>query len=156
MSRKTLKGKKLSYLISKANKAYEEKFYLETIFLCHSIIEERLRSTVLKTDGDFGKKHKIPGCVKRFKKNIKDKNFMFHLFFSEEQMKQIYIWKKSKRDNLIHEIENNFDVVNDIDKLHKIANEGILLMKNLNSTVMRWKKQAIKHNVIDNKILEDE
>jgi len=148
MSRKTKKGKNIKYLISKAILAEKECFYLETIFLCHSIIEERLRSTILKTDNNFGAKHKIPGCIKRFKLNITNKDYLFEIFFTRNLLKEIYIWKKSKRDNLIHELENNYNMINNKSTLEEIAKDGMYLMKELNASVMRWKKRAKKTNII--------
>ena len=144
MNRKTKKGKNIKLLISKATLAQKEGFYLETIFLCHSIIEERLRSTILKTDIKFGNRNKIPGCIKRFKKNIKQENYLFEKFFTQEILNKIKTWKKSKRDNLIHELEKNYDIINNETELEEIAESGMNLMKELSSAVMRWKKQAKK------------
>ncbi|MCT7611470.1 hypothetical protein N5U14_11540 [Aliarcobacter butzleri] len=148
MSRKILKGKILKELISKAIDAEKNGFYLESIFLCHSIIEERLRSTILKVDQKFGNKHKIPGSIKRFNNYIKNKEFLFNRYFDEKELKKINKWKKLRRDNLIHELEKNDDLINNENELYKIAAEGQALMRQLNKTVMKWKKNVIKEKII--------
>ena len=48
MSRVNEHGKYISKLITKSLSAQSEGFYLESIFLSHSIIEDRLRRTMKK------------------------------------------------------------------------------------------------------------
>jgi len=148
MNRKTKKGKNLKYLISKAILAEKESFYLETIFLCHSIIEERLRSTVLKTDSTFGKRHKIPTTIGRFKRYINNEEYLFDIYYKKDFLKKILKWKKAKRDPLMHELERNINIIDDKEKLELIAKEGINLMRELNATVMKWKRKAKKQKII--------
>ncbi len=141
MNRAKKKGIVISELVEKSRNALKEGFYLEAVFLIHVIIEERLRSTLLKVNPNLGGRNKIPGCIKKIKQYKTERSHLFHLHFSDSLLKEIQIWKKSKRDKLIHDIDNNYELINDFERLKVIANEGDRLMKTLNADVMRWKKR---------------
>ena len=151
MYRKVKKGLNISNLINKSTFALNEKFYLESIFLSHAIIEERLRSLLLKVNPTLGGRNKIKQCIKKINKYINNEEYLFNIYFSNDEtndlLKEILTWK-GKRDNLIHEFEKNYDLINDNNKLKNIANEGDNLMRSLNTIVMRWKKNALKQKVI--------
>jgi len=152
MYRKTEKGLNITKLIDKSSLAINENFYLESIFLSHAIIEERLRSSLLKVNPELGGKNKIPGCIKKLNQYIKNEDYLFNIYFANDKtdnlLKNILKWKKGQRDNLIHELEKNYDLINDHDKLKSIAEEGDKLMRSLNTIVMRWKKNALKQKII--------
>ena len=119
MGRKQAKGQNISALIDKSKLARKENFYLESIFLSHAIIEERLRSVLLKIKSDLGSRNKIPSCIKKLKSKIKTQEYLFHLYFDKTFLDKILDWKKSSRDRLMHELEKNFNIVSDIEKLKK-------------------------------------
>ena len=91
MSRVNEHGKYISKLITKSLSAQSEGFYLESIFLSHSIIEDRLRRTMKKIRKDYGESRKIPDAVKDFQYRIKNKEFLFNEFFTDYLMKKIII-----------------------------------------------------------------
>ena len=148
MSRVNEHGKYISKLITKSLSAQSEGFYLESIFLSHSIIEDRLRRTMKKIRKDYGESRKIPDAVKDFKYRIKNKEFLFNEFFTDDLMKKIIIWKKSKRDKLTHELEKNVDIINDIHLIESIATEGYELSRELCNAVMKWKNKVKKEGLL--------
>jgi hypothetical protein len=97
-----------------------------------------------KVNPKLGGKNKIPGCIKKLNQYIKNEKYLFNIYFANDKtnnlLKNILKWKKSKRDNLIHQLEKNYDLINDHDKLKSIADECHNLMRSLNTIVMRWKK----------------
>lgn len=142
MSRVNKHGKYISELINKSENAQNKGFYLESIFLSHSILEDRLRRTMKKVRNDYGASRKIPDAVKDFQFRIKKKEFFFDEFFSNNLMDKIIGWKKSKRDKLTHELEKNVDIINDTNLIKDIANEGYELSRELCNAVMNWKNKV--------------
>lgn len=96
----------------------------------------------------MGGRNKIPGCIKKIQQYNKIKSCLFHLYFPDKLLHEIKIWKKTKRDKLIHDLENNYELISDTERLKDTANKGDELMRELNSAVMRWKRQAQKNNLI--------
>ena len=148
MSRVNEHGKYISKLITKSLSAQSEGFYLESIFLSHSIIEDRLRRTMKKIRNDYGESRKIPDAVKDFKYRIKKKQFLFNDFFSMDLMEKIITWKKSNRDKLTHELEKNVDIINNIEFIKNIATEGYELSRELCNAVMKWKNKVKKEGLL--------
>jgi len=148
MTRLTKKGIVISSLIDKSTLALSEGFYLEVIFLSHVIIEERLKSTLLKVYKNLGERNKIPGCIKKIKNLKEDKLYLFDVYFKDDLLKKILSWKKQKRDPLIHEIEQNYDLINSSNELESIAKDGNKLVRDLSTAIMKWKRDVKRQKLI--------
>ena len=135
--RKTEKGIRFTTLISKADYALETKFYLEASAICFAVIEERLRSVLIKTKKrEIGGKHKIDSCIKQLK-NLRKTEPLIDKFFTVAFLNEINRWK-NERNDITHElIENDVDEI----KLEENAKQGRKIVRVLNALIMRWKKE---------------
>lgn len=140
MTRHTAKGNRFESLISKADLALENEFYLEAISICYAIIEERLRSVLMKTHfPTLGNKHKVDSCLKKIK-IVKKKDSLLAKYFTSELIKKIDDWKED-RNNVMHELaEEGID----FPKIITCATEGREVLSELAATIMRWKKEFKK------------
>lgn len=140
MSRHTAKGNRFESLIGKADLALENEFYLEAISICYAIIEERLRSVLIKTHNPtLGKKHKVDSCLKKIKA-VKKTDALLAKYFTPDLLKKIDDWKEERND-VMHELAEegiNFP------KIVTCATEGRELLAELAATIMRWKKEFTK------------
>ncbi|MCG9879644.1 MAG: hypothetical protein MH472_03505 [Bacteroidia bacterium] len=135
--RKTDKGTRFKTLISKADYALETEFFLEASAICYAVIEERLRSILIKTlNREIGEKHKIDSCVKQIKK-LRRTEPLIAKYYTVDFMNEINLWK-NERNDITHElIEYEVDEI----KLEQNAKKGRKILRVLNATIMRWKKE---------------
>jgi len=142
MSRHTAKGTRFEALISKADIALENEFYLEAISICYAIIEERLRSVLIKTYGrKLGEKHKVDSCLKRIKRENKT-NSILSKYFTHTLLTKVDQWKDD-RNEIMHQLaEKGIE----FSKIVTCAETGRELLAELAATTMRWKKEWKKQN----------
>jgi hypothetical protein len=140
MPRKTQKGQRFEGLIAKADLAISHHFYLEATAICYAIIEERLRSVLIKTFArELGAKHKIDSCLDYIKVSRK-KYQLIAKYFPTTFTKSIHDWKES-RNEIMHELaDSGLDEI----KTQKCAKEGRLLVSELTKLIMKWKKEFNK------------
>jgi hypothetical protein len=138
------KGELFEHLISKADLALNNKFYLETSWIVYSIIEERLISVITKIDKRTpGNGFKVDKCLKRLKYLIvKENNELLKRHFELELIDRIRVWKNS-RNSTMHDLAKKHITESRIEKL---AKEGNQIMRELNATLMRFKKDWKKTN----------
>lgn len=136
--RKDEKGKLLADLISRVDIALENKFYLEASWIEYSIIEDRLISVIAKIDNrNPGNGFKVDKCLKRLKYlRDNENNTLIVKHFSTVLLDNIRTWKNN-RNSTMHDLAKKHITEKRIENL---ATEGKLLMRELNASVMRFKK----------------
>ena len=143
MKRYVAKGIRFETLISKADLAIENKFFLETITICYAIIEERLRSVLGKLNNrELGEKHKVDSCIKKIKKETKT-NALLRKYFSKELIDKIDNWKETRND-IMHELaDQEIEYI----KIETCARDGRILMAEVAKVIMHWKKEWEKAKI---------
>jgi hypothetical protein len=142
-SRETNKGKLFADLISRVDVALENKFYLEASWIEYSIIEERLISIIKKVDErNPGNGFKVDKCLKRLKYLINKENHqLLKRHFTIDFLDEISKWK-NKRNSTMHDLAKKHITEQRVENL---AREGKDLMRELNATIMRFKKDWKKN-----------
>lgn len=137
-SRVTDKGKLFADLISRVDVALKNKFFLEASWIEYSIIEERLLSIIKKVDNrNPGNGFKVDKCLKRLKHLIKNEDHdLLKRHFTIEFLERIRQWKNS-RNSTMHDLAKKHITEQRVENL---ALEGNALMRELNASIMRFKK----------------
>jgi len=142
MKTKTSSRKVVKKLIQKAGLALKNEFYLETSWIISTILETRLKSIMTRVEGkNPGTGYHLERCVKRVKYLIVKGD---HSILSREiglpLVDAIRVWKNSRNK-----------VLNDMSEKHisnrrfaTLAQEGIVLMQELNGSYKKFKSGWIK------------
>jgi hypothetical protein len=140
-------GKKsVSQLVPRAGLALKNEFYLETSMIVSSMIEKKLRNVITRVEKrNPGSGFGIGKCVKRLKYLIlKNADPLIVKYFEIRLIDELRNWKNYRNSILrdmceIHITRN---------RLQKMAEDGIVLMQELNSSYKKfkqdWKKGLIK------------
>jgi len=152
-----LSPKKSNYdrLVEKAKVAKDEGYYVEMLFLVHSLIEQKLKQTLALTHTSFSETVEFSECIDKFKENISNKFFLFDSCFENKLFDELKDWKYNKANFIINELENNYEIIQNEKSIKKIANKGFLLMTKLNETANKWQKKAKKKKLIKKKKQND-
>lgn len=163
MPRLTEKGKRFEKLINKADEAYKNGYYVETISLVYSLFEERTYAFLDMLDVKYNKKQKLAGCLGELKKAIQKKTIGVTPkkiskdglcnYISDDLLKdksksatkdddknsihgQIDKWRKDRND-VIHDLAKGLV---DYAATKEIAESGYKLFKKYTALIMRVKK----------------
>jgi len=141
--RQNEKGKLFETLIKKVDVAIKHKFYLEASWIQYSIIEERLLSIVKKIDNrNPGNGFKVDKCLTRLKVLItKENNELLKRHFTVEFIERIRSWKNN-RNSIMHDLAKKHITET---RIKNLAIDGNKLMRELNATIMRFKKDWKKN-----------
>ncbi len=111
------------------NKALQNEFYLEAVFIEYAIMEDRTES-ILRYEGNEIQSNRfvsIDKKIKEIKKLLVDEECLAGRYFTDEFMDQLLSWK-NQRNGLIHAlIKRNTTTQELID----LAEEGRILTKDL-------------------------
>lgn len=142
------KAIRFDYLVKRTDLAITEEFYLEASWICYAIIEDRMRSIIVKLNGSVKNRWKIYDCTTEIYK-LKESDETIKKYFSDELLFKINDWRE-KRNNLMHELVEGTS--QDIE-FKDIAVEGRNILRELKDKVRKFKKALIKENRL--KKLED-
>lgn len=139
MSRFTVKGKRFENLIFRADNALAHNYCIEASTIYYAIMEERFISVFGKLGVTLNKKQKIAYCIEQLIE-LRKTNQIVANTFSLDLLKNIDQWR-SQRNGIIHDFAKQEISYEQISEWAKI---GQKLMKQLNASVMRFKKQLYK------------
>lgn len=97
-----IKATRFDYLVKRAELALAEEFYLEASWLCYAIIEERIRSVIVKLNGTVKSNWKIFDCITEIEKKRPSDTILNELF-PKDFTDKINAWR-SKRNSLMHDL----------------------------------------------------
>jgi hypothetical protein len=142
MKKKTNSRKVIKQLISKAGLALKNEFYLETSWIISTIIETRLKSIITRIEGkNPGTGYNLERCIKRVKYLIVKGD---HSILSSEigllLVDAIRVWKNSRNKILKDMSEKHISK----QRFATLAQEGIVLMQELNGSYKKFKSDWIK------------
>jgi len=142
MKTKTSSRKVVKKLIQKAGLALKNEFYLETSWIISTIIETRLKSIITRVEGkNPGTGYNLDRCLKRIKYLIVKGD---HSILSSEigllLVNAIRGWK-NRRNNVLKDMSEKHISKQ---RFATLAQEGIVLMQELNGSYKKLKTGLIK------------
>lgn len=131
--RNTVKGIRFEKIISRADSALKEGYYIESIAIYYAFMEERLETQLGRMGYVLNKKQKMAYCIDFIKK---DSSLIG--YFDATLLSNLDKWR-SDRNNLIHDYAKD---EMDYESFEPVAKEGKKLSRELSSAIMRYKKKA--------------
>ena len=135
------KGKRFEKLISKADLALKSEFYLETSWICYSIMEERLKGLV---------SDKLNLAISDTNKNFfgyleglnasKALNPKIEEYFSYDFIEKLNIWRLER--NRVMKVLAEEDIPTQ--ELEKLGKDSRKLLSELTKQIMKFKKYLTK------------
>ena len=120
------------------NKAIDNQFYLEAMFISYAIIEDRSEAILsyegneIQSDGFVS----IDRKLKKIKKTAEEKKALPHKYFSAEMIDSALCWK-DKRNSLIHALLKKQLTT---EELALAAEEGRMLARGFASKATSYKR----------------
>lgn len=142
MKKKTNSRKAIKKLIHNAGLALKNEFYLETSWIISTIIETRFKSIITRVEGkNPGNGYNLERCVKRVKYlMVKGDQPLLSREIGLPLVDAIRVWKNHRNK-----------ILNDMSEKHiskqrfaTLAQEGIVLMQELNGSYKKFKSGWIK------------
>jgi hypothetical protein len=138
MDKKYDKLESYQNLHKKLNKALQNQFYLEAIFIEYAIIEDRLKSILELVKLGTSSKKLIENLDKLIK--LRDVNPHIQKYFAIELISDINDWR-IKRNKIVHEsLKQGIDD----DALQKISEKGYTIVKILSNKSQLYRRMVLK------------
>lgn len=129
--------------MKRLDKAINEEFYLEAVFIEYAIMEDRLESILIHSDAFNPKKHNtMERKLRKVEELARNKHGLLKNYISDEIIESIYKWKE-RRNIFIHALmKQNYST----EELQEIVLSGKDILKILNnkSTLYRRKIERVK------------
>lgn len=140
--RLTQKGIRFEDLIARADFALDNEFYLESSWICYSIIEERLISIFSKIGITLNRRQKMDYCLKKI--NImRSDNVLIDKYFSVVLIENLDDWR-DRRNKIMHDLAKEEIAFEEFESL---AKEGRTLLGSLATQIMKFKKELTKLSI---------
>jgi hypothetical protein len=142
MKKKTNSRKVIKKLVLKAGLALENEFYLETSWIISTIIETRLKCIITRMEGKNPRTgYNLNRCVKRVKYLIvKGDQPILSKEIGLPLVDAIRVWK-NHRNNILKDMSEKHISGQ---RFATLAQEGIVLMQELNGSYKKFKSGWIK------------
>ncbi len=125
--------------------ALTNQFYLEAVFIEYAILEDRLESA-LRHSGKWHPKPdqhtSIDRKVRLLMAQAEEKKSLAQKYFQPEMMQEIIDWK-DRRNPLMHSLMKQQLHTED---LANLANEGLILVRQISNKVSLFNKAIIRKN----------
>ena len=148
MEKCTNEQKYLNYKeqMGRLNRAINNEFYLEAIFIEGAIIEDRVES-FLRTSGGLNleKQRTLDRKLSRLCELQRNKKSEIRKYLSDELLESVYQWK-SKRNPLVHALLKREIAT---EELISVVNEGYAIVKKLNNGSTSYRRKMTKNNQAD-------